>query len=409
MNRFFSLSLLTGMALNYCCLAEADSNWPRWRGPQQDGHSTETGFLKEWGPENVKWSVDLPGTGQSSPIIWGDSIFLTAALGRGQERVALCIDRNSHEIVWQKSLWTGTPEASHVMNGWASSTCVTDGERLWVFFGQGGGLFCLTLDGKVLWNRDLGEFPGPWGTAASPVLVDNLLIQNCDSDEKGFLLAVDKMTGDDVWKIPREGQRGWSTPVLIEANGRRELVVQGHTGIRAYNPLTGAEYWRTSGTRGRGTPTVTPADGLLYVVPGRGPATFAVRPGGSGDVTDSHIVWSQARKGRDLPSPIVVGDYALVMSMKLGILTCYDAKTGRQHWQERIGGTVTASPIAYEGVVAFVEDGGEAIVVEPADTPKIISRCNLKTDDAEIFRASITPSGGALFVRSTTKLYCIGK
>ncbi|MDA0810094.1 MAG: PQQ-like beta-propeller repeat protein [Planctomycetota bacterium] len=409
MSRLIALACLACFALTSFDTASADSNWPRWRGPNQDGHSTETGFPRKWSPSDVKWKTPLPGAGQSSPIIWGEQLFLTAALDRGAERVALCVDRNTGDIVWQTSLWKGRPEDSHAMNGWASSTCVTDGERVWCFFGQGGGLFCLSMDGKQIWNRDLGEFPGPWGTAASPVLIDNMLIQNCDSDDKGFLLAVDKLTGDTLWTAQREQQRGWSTPILIEAVGRRELVVQGHTGIRAYNPANGEEYWRTTGTKGRGTPTVTPANGLVYVIPGRGPSIFAVKPGGKGDVTASNVVWNQPRKGRDLPSPIIVGNFLLAMSMQGGILTCYNATTGEQLWSERIGGTVTASPIAYDGLVAFIEDGGEALVVEPADTLKVVSRCNLQTDDEEIFRASITPSGGQFFIRSTKNLYCIGK
>lgn len=387
--------------------SHAESNWPRWRGPNQDGHSTETGFPKKWDKSSIVWKKDLPGAGQSVPIIWENRIFLTAALRRGEERIVLCLDRKSGEIIWQKSVWKGEPEASHTMNGWASPSCVTDGTHVWAFFGKGGGLFCFTLDGDLVWNKPLGSFPGPWGTAASPILVGELLIQNCDSDGEGFLLAVEKETGKEVWRTDREKIRGWSTPILIDVKGRKELVLQGHTGIRGYDPASGQEYWRTSGTKGRGTPTVTPADGLLYVVPGRGPATFAVRPGGTGDVTSSHIVWSATRKGRDLPSPIIVGKFVLVMSMKGGILSCYDSKTGKLHWQERIGGTFTASPVAYEGVVAFVSDEGPGLVVEPASEPKITECGSLGSDLEEIFRASITPSGGQLFVRSTKVLYCI--
>lgn len=411
MPRLIALTLLASLGLTTFAFADGqiDSNWPRWRGPNQDGHSDETGFPREWSADDVKWMTPLPGIGQSSPTIWGDRMFLTAAIDRGAERIAFCVDTNTGDILWKTSLWKGRAEESHLMNGWASSTCVTDGKHVWAFFGQGGGLFCLSMDGDIIWNRPLGNFPGPWGTAASPILLDDMLIQNCDSDENGYLLSVNKMTGKTVWKISRERQRGWSTPILIETADRREMVVQGHTGIRAYDPTDGKEFWRVTGTNGRGTPTVTPADGLLYVVPGRGPATFAVRPGGSGDVTASNVVWSKSRKGRDLPSPIVIGKYLLVMSMRGGILTCYDAKTGDQLWIERIGGNFTASPIAYDGLVAFIDDGGEVIVVEPADTFKLVSRCNLLTDDSEIFRASITPSGGNFFIRSTKNLYCIGK
>lgn len=387
----------------------AESNWPRWRGPQQDGHSTEIGFPKKWDKSSVVWKKALPGEGQSVPIVWGDRIFLTTALNRGAERVVLCLDRKNGDIIWKQSVWKGTPEPSHTMNGWASSSCVTDGDHVWAFFGKGGGLFCFTVDGALVWKRNLGEFPGPWGTAASPILVGELLIQNCDSDGEGYLLAVEKSTGKTVWTVEREKQRGWSSPIIIDAAGRQELVIQGHTGIRSYDPANGKEFWRLSGTRGRGTPTVTPADGLIYVVPGRGPATYAVRPGGSGDISKTHVAWSAPRKGRDLPSPIVIGKFVLVMSMRGGILSCYDSKTGDLHWQERIGGTFTASPIAYEGVAAFVADEGPALVVEPGKEPKITECGSLKEADEEIFRSSITPSDGQLFIRSTKVLYCVGK
>ena len=389
--------------------ASADSNWPRWRGPQQDGHSTETGFPKKWDKSSVVWKKALPGDGQSVPIIWGDRIFMTTALDRGAERIVLCVERKTGEIVWQKSVWKGTPEPSHTMNGWASSSCVTDGEHVWAFFGKGGGLFCFTVDGEQVWNKPLGEFPGPWGTAASPILVGELLIQNCDSDGEGFLLAVEKATGKTVWKVDREQQRGWSSPILVDAGGRKELVIQGHTGIRGYDPASGEEFWRLSGTNGRGTPTVTPADGLIYFVPGRGPAAYAVKPGGSGDISKTHVAWTQPRKGRDLPSPIIIGKFVLIMSMKGGILSCYDSKTGELHWNERIGGTYTASPVAYEGVAAFVSDEGPGLVVEPGTEPKVTLCEGLGSDLEEIFRSSITPSGGQLFIRSTKVLYCVGK
>ncbi len=409
MSRLTALACLACFALTAFDTASADSNWPRWRGPNQDGHSGETGFPRKWSPADVKWTTPLPGAGQSSPVIWGERMFLTAALNRGAERVALCVDRNSGDIVWQTSLWKGTPEASHVMNGWASSTCVTDGERVWCFFGQGGGLFCLSMDGKQLWNRDFGEFPGPWGTAASPILIDNMLIQNCDSDEKGFLLAVDKLTGDTLWTTPRERQRGWSSPILIETAGRREMIIQGHTGIRAYDPSNGKEYWRVDGTNGRGTPTVTYANGLIYVIPGRGPAIFAVKPGGKGNVTASNIVWSKGRKGRDLPSPIIVGNYVLAMSMRGGILTCYDATTGEPHWQERLGGNHSASPVSFDGLAGFISEDGEAVLIRPGKELDIVSQNKLTSGDDEIFRSTIIPSGGQLFIRSTKRLYCIGK
>lgn len=390
-------------------IARADSNWPRWRGPLQDGHSTEAGFAHKWDDSNVKWSAELPGNGQSSPVIWEHRIFLTAALDGGRERVVFCVDRTNGKILWETNVWKGDPEPTHKMNGWATPTCVTDGEHVYAFFGKGGGLFCLTVDGDLRWSKPLGEFTGPWGTSACPVLVDNMVIQNCDSDGEAFLVAFDKASGEQVWRVQRESNRCWSTPILIQTADRAELVLQGHTGVRGYNPATGEELWKITGSNGRGTPTVTPGDGLLFVVPGRPGETYAIKTGGSGDITATHKAWKITRRGRDLPSPIVMGEYLLIMNHRGGILSCYKAATGEELWQERIGGTFSGSPVAFDGLAAWISDGGNAVVVKPGATANIVSANTLTSDDDELFRASITPSGGELFIRSTKRLYCISK
>src|SRR5262245_10999327 len=200
-----------------------DTNWPRWRGPQQDGHSADTNLPVKWSADNVVWKTPLPGIGQSSPIIWGDRIFLTAALDKGKERLVFCVERTSGKILWQQSAWKGNPELSHQLNGWASASCVTDGEVVVAFFGR-GGLHAYSVDGKHLWSRDLGPFESPWGTAACPILVDDRVIQNCDSDENAYLIALDKRTGKEVWRTKRRDYRGWSTPSAVEAGKRRDMV-----------------------------------------------------------------------------------------------------------------------------------------------------------------------------------------
>lgn len=406
------MRIVLSILLAATCISSAfgdDSNWPRWRGPQQDGHSIESGFPSSWTASDVKWKSKLPGVGQSSPVVWGTRIFLTAAMPKGNERVVFCVDRASGKIEWQTSVWKGEPEPTHRMNGFASATCVTDGQHVYAFFGKGGGLFCLTVEGKLVWTKALGDFTGPWGTASCPVLVGDLVIQNCDSDVAACLIAFDKTTGEQAWKVDRENFRGWSTPILIEANGREELVLQGHTGVRAYAPPTGKQLWFQTGTKGRGTPTVTPGHGMLYVTPGRPGVSFALKPGGSGDVSKSHVVWKAARKGRDLPSPIVVGDYVLMMGMRGGILTCYNAKTGDPLWQARVGGNHSASPIAFDGKAAFISEAGEVVVVEPGPEATIVSTNSVDASDDEIFRASITPSKKELFLRSSSVLYCVSK
>ena len=396
------------IAIAYHSASADDGNWPRWRGPNQDGHTAETSLPVQWSADNIVWKTELPGIGQSSPIIWGDRIFLTSALENGQERLVFAVDRTSGKLLWKQSAWKGTPEPSHNMNGWASSTCATDGEVVVAFFGK-GGLHAYTVEGQHLWSRDLGQFAGPWGTAACPILVDDLVIQNCDADTDAQLIAVGKRDGKDVWRTKRRDHRGWSTPIVIDSGKRRELVLNGHEGVQAYDPATGSELWFCKSLTGRGEPTVTPVGDLLAVVNGlKGGEIYGVRPGGAGDVTATHMPWHTRRTGgRDCPSPIAIGNYILVCDMA-GIAACYDAKNGRVLWSERLPGKYSASPIAAGGNAYLLNESGKTLVLEPGPTLKIVAESDLPAGRSEIFRASLTPCRGQLFARSTSVLYCIG-
>ncbi len=387
----------------------AGPNWSCWRGPDGDGHSAETGLPVRWDAHAVVWKTPLKGRGQSSPVLWGDRLFLTTALENGRQRVVLCVDRRDGKVLWERVAWTGTPEKSHAMNGWATPTCATDGERVVAFFGK-GGIHCYTVEGRPLWSRDLGPFAGPWGTAASPVIVGDLVVQNCDAEREAFLIALDKRTGQTVWRTPREAPErgGWSTPVLVRAGGRRELVLNGAKAVIAYDPATGKPLWWCKSFAGRGEPTATPGHGLLFMVNGLQGDFYAVRPGGDGDVTRSRMAWHTPRRGgRDQPSPIVVGDYVVVANMA-GLVTCYEAATGKELWKERWGGKFTASPIAAGGRAYFQNEAGTTYVLEPGPTAKLIARNELGAAPGEVFRASLTPAGGQIFDRSDRMLYCIG-
>jgi outer membrane protein assembly factor BamB len=294
------------------------------------------------------------------------------------------------------------------MNGWASATCVTDGEVVIAFFGR-GGMHAYSVDGKPLWSRDLGRFEGPWGTAACPILVDNLVVQNCDAEVDAYLVALDKRTGNDVWKTKRRDHRGWSTPILVNASARQELVLNGDEGVQGYDPATGRELWFCKGFNGRGEPTVTPAGDVLCVVNGKAGDFYSVRPGGSGDVTETHMAWHTPRRGgRDCPSPIAVGKFVIVCDMG-GVATCYDAADGHIYWKERLPGKYSGSPIAANGLVYLTNEDGKTVVIEPGESLKIVAENELPASRSEIFRASPTPLGGQLFLRSTNVLYCIGK
>ncbi len=390
-------------------MARAESNWPRWRGPAGNGHTSETNLPTTWTADSCAWKLPMKGLGQSSPIIWGERIFLTTALEYGNKRIVFCVDRNNGKVLWEEQVpWAGEPEKNHRMNSHATASCVTDGETVIAFFGR-AGIHAYSVEGKHLWSRNLGQFVSPWGTSASPVIVDDLVIQNGDADEGAFIIGLNKKTGATVWRTNRPNHRGWSTPVLVKVKDHRELVLNGHAGVTAYDPSGGDQLWFCKSFSGRGTPTVTPGDGLLYTVNGLSGDIYAITPGGSGDVTGSHMAWHTPRRGgRDLPSPILIGKHLLVVNMK-GVLTCYDSQSGKELWQDRIAGNYSSSPIAVAGKAYFLNEEGESVVIQPGKELNIVSRNPLSTVEGEIFRASLTPSEGQIFVRSHRMLYCVGK
>lgn len=408
MRRFCLTIVVLLWSLLTSSLPAAEGDWPSWRGPLQNGHSFEKNVPVTWDGDSIVWKCDLPGDGQSSPVIWGNRIFLTTALENGRQRVVLCVNRETGKIEWQEVVWTGEPEPTHKMNGWASATCVTDGQHVVAFFGR-GGLHCFDVSGKKLWSRDLGRFEGPWGTGASPFIVGNLVIQNCEAEVEASIAAFDVATGKTVWQTPRDiPQRGgWSSPVLAEIGDRREVVLNGFNGVTGYEPMTGKKLWFCKGFAGRGEPTATPTNGLIYMLNGLQGDFYTVKPGGTGDVTKTHMAWHTPRKaGRDQPSPIVVGDVVMVVSMD-GVGVGYDAKSGQELWKDRLGGKFTSSPIAANGLAYFQSDSGETVVIKPGPKLDVVARNTLPASGDEIFRASLTPSRGQIFSRSNKVLYCL--
>lgn len=388
----------------------AEENWTRFRGPDGMGQSTETALPQKWDATAISWKTTLKGEGQSSVVNWGDKLFVTSATDAGKTRWVHCLDRKTGKILWEQSVACAAPESTHKMNSWATGTCVTDGERVIAFFGP-AGLHCYDLDGKHQWSHELGAFPGDWGVGASPVIDGDLVYQNCDTEGPSSLIALNKKTGQPVWTAKRTDapKGGWSTPVLIDAGGRRELVLNGEFGVNAYDPATGKDLWFCKAPTGRGEPMPVYAHGQLYVVNGKPGNMYVVKPGGDGDVSTTHRAWEARRQGgRDLPSPAVVGDYVLVSSMS-GILTTYDAKTGEILFTERLDAPSSAAPVVAAGLVYFQMENGEVIVVKPGKTLEVVSRNSLGTSDEEIFRASLAPIQGQWFSRSQNTIYCIGK
>ncbi|MGE0757083.1 MAG: PQQ-binding-like beta-propeller repeat protein [Pirellulaceae bacterium] len=397
-------ALFTG--LNHAADAVASGQWPQWRGPQANGHAVETEVPLSWTPSSVAWKTALPGRGHSTPVVWDQRMFLTTALEKGRQRVVLCLDTRDGRLLWDRVAWTGDPEPSHAMNGWASATCATDGEVVVAFFGR-GGLHAYTVAGEPLWSADLGTFEGPWGTSACPILVGDLVIQNGDSDANAFVAAFDRKSGKRVWETKRPDNRGWSTPVLIERQGRAEVVLNGHTGVTAYDPATGKELWFTPSARGRGEPTVTRGGDRLFVVCGLAGDMYALDLVSEPE-TPARI-WSAARRsGRDLPSPAVVGNFVFVSSLN-GIASCYDAATGKELWKERLEGQFSSSPIVIGGRILHQNEAGETMVIEPGPTFMLIGRNSVGGGADELFRASLLPLHGRIYARSDRYVYCVQK
>ncbi len=399
------LSLLVSIGVS---ALQAEQHWARFGGPEGSGRSAETALPLKWDGGAVAWKTTLPGAGQSSVVNWGNRLFLTSAAPDGAKRWVHCLDRATGKLLWEREVTVAASEVIHKMNSYASSTCVTDGERVVAFFGP-GGIHCFDLEGTPQWSRELGSFPGPWGVAASPIIDGDLVIQNCDAEGACSLVALDKRTGKPVWTTKRAAAErgGWSTPVIIEAAGRRELLLSGEAGVNAYDPATGKELWFCRGIAGRGEPVPVYANGLIYVVNGLPGNTYVIKPGGNGDVTATHRVWDAKRLGgRDQPAPAVVGDYLLIASMS-GILTTYDAKSGEIFFSERLGVTLAASPLVANGLVYFQGETGDVVVIKPGRTLDVVARNSLGDDHKGVFRAMLTPIQGQLFTRARNVVYCI--
>lgn len=405
-----SFFLVTAITLE----AVAEDNWPQFRGPTGRGHADAGNVPQSWDESSVAWTADLKGSGQSSPIVWGNRIFLTGASADGMERYVMALSREDGSLIWLETIENDSPEEIHKMNSRATPTCATDGENVVAFFGP-AGIHCFSVSGEKRWSVDLGVFPGSWGIAASPIIVDGKVIQNCDSMGDSRLVALSIEDGTTIWSTRREEKPrgGWSTPILIDTGERKELVLNGEFGVRGYDPETGRELWFCEGFNGRGAPVPDFSEGKLYVVNGKPGDTYCVKPGGSGNVSDSHRLWHSSRKGgRDLPSPAVVDGYLFVTSMS-GIASCYDAETGDVLYTERLveegAVEIAAAPLVANGLIYLqTVNGGDVVVIRPGEELDIVSVNSLGNDAVdEIFRATLTPSNGQLLIRSDTVLYAI--
>jgi outer membrane protein assembly factor BamB len=387
---------------------EGAKYWTRWRGPSGQGLVTGSGYPDKWSSTaNVKWKTPVPGSGNSSPIVWRDRIFLTTAYDGGKRLSLIAFRRTDGSQLWEAFAPEGRGEFTHRKNGHASATPVTDGERIYVSFGS-RGLMAFDMDGKTVWHQDLGPINNYWGTAGSPLLYKDRVILYQDQRSGSFVVAFDARTGKQVWRTDRDASVGWGTPIAIRAGDHDELIVHSQNRVLAYNPDTGREIWRCNGSLFEVIPTPVVGYGMLFCSSGRAGPTLAIRPGGQGDVTNSHLVWSSPRGSPFIPSPILYGEQLYMVNDMASVVTSFEAVTGKTMWQGRLGVAqregFSASPVAFDGKLFFTNDDGETFVLRAGPTFELLHTNNI----GERTLASPALVDGRWYIRTERNLFAIG-
>ncbi len=423
-------------------------NWPQFRGPGATGVIEGPAKPVTWDASkalNVRWKTPIPGLSHSSPIVWGNKIFVTTAVSsapKDETRFGLygdvepvkddpahtwkvfAIDKSTGKILWERTAYQGIPKVKrHPKSSHAASTPATDGKYLIVNFGS-EGLYAYDLDGKLLWKQDLGVLDAgwfydvdyQWEYGSSPTIYKNLVIVQADLQKNSFIAAYDLKTGKQVWKTQREEIPSWGSPTVYEGKLRAELITNGTKAIRGYDPATGKELWRLGPMSEITTPTPFVAHDLIFVTSGYPPVQpiYAIRPGGNGDLTlkdgkesSEFVAWSKQRGGPYMPTPIVYGELLYTCSNQ-GVLTAYNAKTGERVYQERLGGTggaFTASPVASDGKIYFSSEDGDVFVVKAGPKYEMLA----KNPVGEVMMATPAISDNLLIVRTVSHLFAFGE
>lgn len=418
--------------------AASGANWPQWRGPSGQGVSTEKNLPSEWTPtKNIKWKTPIAGRGHSSPIVWGNKIFLTTAVegevvpgakavphvedgkpyvhpdavgaNRKHSFKVICVDRNTGKILWEQTAFEGTPyDDRHRKSSFASSTPATDGKFVYAFFGT-EGLFAYDFDGKLAWKTQVGKL-GTFGmgVGTSPIIVNDLVIIQGDEEvgASSFMVAVDKRTGKEAWRTARKIQASWSTPLLVNNGKRSEIITAGNEAVVAYDPATGKELWRHKGVESNAIPSPVANNEMVFISAGfPAKVAMAIKLGGTGDLADT-VVWKYEKGTAYVPSPILVGDY-LYLTTDRGIITCIDSRTGEVKYEGGrvpIPATFTASPVAFDGKILLTSEDGDTFVVKAGPKHEIIATNSV----GEPVYASPAVADGKIFIRAEKNLYAIG-
>ena len=394
--------------------AQKFDDWADFRGPNGQGHARDAKPPLKWSAEeNIVWRVEVPGEGWSSPILHRDRLFVTTALiedGVPTSLRLLAFSAETGERIWDRELFNPSDVPGiHRKNSQASPTPIAEDGRIYAHFGH-LGTACVDFDGEIIWKQDGLSYKPVHGNGGTPAIVDDLLIFSCDGGQDPFVVALEKATGEVRWKVPRVTEANkkfsFSTPLLIDVDGRRELVSPGSGAVMGYDPKSGDELWRVGYGEGYSVvPRPVYEHGLLFIGTGYDrPNVLAIRPGGKGDVTSTHVAWESRRGAPNTPSMLVVGD-ELYFSSDGGIASCVNARTGELHWQERLGGDVSASPIHADGRIYFCLENGKTVVVTADKEFQILA----KNDLEERTLASPVAVGSTLFLRTQNHLHRIGE
>lgn len=435
--------LITGCLLSLLSSIPAQDRWPQFRGAQSMAVTEDPNLPDKWSAtENVAWKIDVPGVGWSSPIIWGDKIFVTSVVKAGSNEtpkkglyfggeryevskeehrwMLYCIDWKTGKTLWEREAFRGAPQTPHhLKNTYASETPVTDGERVYAYFGN-LGLFCYDLNGKQIWKQmnEPRRTRFGWGTAASPVLYKDRLYVVNDNDEQSYLMALDKKTGQQAWRVEREVGTNWATPYIWENDKRTELIVPATKVVRSYS-LDGKTLWEFKGMSSISIPMPFSKFGLLYVTSGyvgdQNRPVYAVKAGASGDISlkegersNEFIAWYLPQGGPYNPSPIIYGDYYYTLYDR-GFFTAHEARTGKEiYGKQRIEANIsgfTSSPWAYNGKLFCLSEDGDTFVIQAGTEYKLLGKNSLD----ELCMASPAIARGSLIIRTASKLYRISK
>jgi outer membrane protein assembly factor BamB len=422
------------------CLHADD--WAGWRGPKLDGHSAEKNLPVEWSTtDNIAWTTPIPGVGHSSPIVVKDRVFVTSCLLKEEIRVLLCLDRASGKILWQREVVHSPLEPKHKLNSHASATPASDGTHVWVTFlrlrprtkddnyprkpRETGYLenrkglenavsemvvACYDFAGNRVWEKSPGQFYSTHGFCTSPILYKESIILNGDQDAEAYIVALDKKTGAEKWRVERDKRiRSYCAPLIVDAGGKTQMVVTGALTVMGYDPDNGKQLWVIDGPTEQFVASPVFNGELLFITAGYPTYhNMAIRPDGLGNVTATHVAWHEnktaPRKAAYVPSPIAYQQWFYVVSDE-GSLNCFEAKTGKRLWMEQLGRHHSASPVCADGRLYYPSDDGVTYVLKAGPKFELIAE-NLIEDECY---SSMAVSDGQLFLRGVKALYCIGK